>query len=101
MGGDAIHPGIFDTNFLAKERAFFPQALVLRRQPNAAAEMASSHPLGLDDGEMGKGNRMQDRGLHMTVPVPGERNSRVSLFRGHNGLRKKFRLLDFGGYHKR
>ena len=60
----------------------------------------SSHPSGLDDGEMGKGNRMQDRRLHMTVPVPGEGNSRGSLFHGHNSLRKESLLLDFGGYHK-
>jgi hypothetical protein len=61
MGSDAIHPGIFDTDFLAKERALLYQALVLRRQPNAAANMANSHPSGMDDGEMGKGNRIKDR----------------------------------------
>ena len=61
MESDAIHPGIFDADFLAKERAFLYQALVFRRQPHAAANVASSHPSGMDDGEMGKGNRIKDR----------------------------------------
>jgi hypothetical protein len=61
MGNDAIHPGIFDTDLFSKERAFLPQALILRRQPHAAANMVSGHPSSMDDGEMGKGDRMQDR----------------------------------------
>ncbi len=61
MGSDAIDPGVLDTNFLAKERAFLLQALVLRRQSNAAANMASSHPSGLSDREMGQGDCMQGR----------------------------------------
>ncbi len=100
MGSDAINPGVFDSNFLTKKRALLYQALILCRQPHAAANMASSHPSSMDDGEMGKGDCMQDRRLHMTVPVPGEGNTRVSLFHGHNGLRKESLLLDLGGYHK-
>ena len=37
---------------------------------------------------------MQDRRLHMAVPVLREGNSRESLFRGHNGLRIESLLLD-------
>ncbi|MFP6888963.1 MAG: hypothetical protein VCF07_04280 [Nitrospinota bacterium] len=54
MESDATHPDIFDSDFLTKERAFLYQALVLRRQPNAAANMASSHPSGVGDGEMAR-----------------------------------------------
>ena len=100
MGGNAIDPGVLDSELFSKEREFLAQALILRRQPHAAADMASSHPSGLGDGEMGKGERMQDRRLHMTVPVLGERYLRVSLFHGHNSLRKEPFLLEFGGYHK-
>jgi hypothetical protein len=89
MGSDAIHPGVLDSDLLSKELAFLSQALVLLRQPHAAMNVASSHPSSMDDGEMGKGDRMQDSRLHMTWPVPGERYLRVSLFHGHNGLRKE------------
>jgi hypothetical protein len=60
MGSDAIHSGILDADLLAQERAFLPQALILRHQPNAAANMAGSHSAGMDDREMGEGDRMQD-----------------------------------------
>lgn len=36
-------------------------SIILRRQPHAEADMASNHPTGMDDGKMGKGDRMQDR----------------------------------------
>ena len=61
MGSDAVDPGVLDSDLLSKEFALFSQALVLRRQPHAAANVASSHPSGMGDREMGKGNRMQDR----------------------------------------
>jgi hypothetical protein len=73
---------------------------ILRRQPHAAADMASSHPPGLDEGEMVKGDCLKDRRFYMTVRVPGEGNSKVSLFHGHNGLRKESLPLELGGYHK-
>jgi hypothetical protein len=58
VGIDAIHPGVLDSDLFSNELAFLPQALILCRQPHAAANVASSHPSGLDDGKMGKGDRM-------------------------------------------
>jgi hypothetical protein len=61
MGSDIIHPGVLDTNLFSQERAFPLKSLILHRQPNTAADVASSYPAGMDDGEMGQGDRMQDR----------------------------------------
>ena len=41
--------------------AFPLKSLILHRQPNTAADVVSSYPAGMDDGEMGQGDRMQDR----------------------------------------
>jgi hypothetical protein len=94
MGSDIIHPGVLDSDLFSKKRAFLSQALILRRQPNSAADMVSSHPSGMDEGNLGKGSSMQDRRLYMTVPFFGEGISRAGLIHGHNGLRKESLLLD-------
>ena len=54
MGNDVIHPGVFDADLISKKCAFLSQALILRCQSHATADVARSHTSGMDDGEMGK-----------------------------------------------
>ncbi len=60
MGSDMVHPGVLDADLFSKEFAFLPQTLILRRQSHAAADVAGSHPTGMDNGEMSEGDRMQN-----------------------------------------